>query len=173
MTSTTFTDINLEAFSLISKYILNNKNLSELDRNMIFNKLITSISPPSSNIYDLNINPLSIPEPHLKTACLYNQTMLTDVTIEEMIKVYKKRNIKYSPYVNIRQTSHIKSLSITDFPYKNQLSFIDSISKKEYFHLKTILGHLSLQDDMLGPIPIYCVVSVPKLDMFVTGDLNG
>jgi len=173
MTTIALSDNNLEVFSLISRYIQNNKNLSEQDKNMIINKLLTSISSPSVNIYDLHMNNPNLSNSIVLSTSLHNQTMLNDVSIEDMIRLYKKRHIKFKHELNIKPTSYIKSLPITDFPYKNQSSFINSISKKEYFHLKTILGHLSLQDDMLGPIPIYCVVSIQKLDMFVTGDSNG
>lgn len=174
MTSPTLTDINLEAFSLISKYILNNKNLSEDDKNMIFNKLLPSFPSQMTYIYDLNLNPLSINNSHVKSAFLHSQSTLIDSSIEEILSLYKKRRIKsnYNP-IKTKPISQINSLTSKHFPYKNQSSFLNSISKKEYFHLKTILGHLSLQDDMLGPIPIYCVVSIQKIDMFVTGDLNG
>lgn len=42
-----------------------------------------------------------------------------------------------------------------------------------YSHVKTILGHMTMQDDMLGPTPIYCVCNIPKLEIAVTGDSNG
>lgn len=174
MTSPTLTDINLEAFSLISKYILNKNNLSEDDKNMIFNKLLPSFPSPLTNIYDLNMNLLPINDSHVKSACLHSQSMLIDTSIEEILRFYKKKRIKteYFPK-KTKQISQKNSLFSKDFPLKNEFSFLNSISKKEFFHLKTILGHLSLQDDMLGPIPIYCVVSIQRLDMFVTGDLNG
>jgi hypothetical protein len=44
---------------------------------------------------------------------------------------------------------------------------------KSYKHVKTILGHMSIQDDMMQPIPIFCICSVEPLDMIITGGSNG
>lgn len=42
-----------------------------------------------------------------------------------------------------------------------------------YKHIKTILGHMSIQDDMMQPIPIFCICAVEPLDMIITGGSNG
>lgn len=66
-----------------------------------------------------------------------------------------------------------KSIKSNNIDFNQRDIFKLKFQEKNYSHVKTILGHMSLQDDMLGPVPIYCVLTIDKLDIVVTGDSNG
>jgi hypothetical protein len=162
---TNFSD-NFQVVALITKYIQSNSNFNEQETTNIMNKLLTNDNNEIVN-YDFNLNPL---DKNMKAFqdSLYHFHSLNDINLIEAINYYKT-NKKFNEFEkNIKTCS-----SLEPFDFKHKSAFLKKLNKKSYQHMKTILGHLSLQDDMLGPIPIYCVSSIEKLDMLVTGDSNG
>lgn len=67
----------------------------------------------------------------------------------------------------------INSRSFIDMKLCKNLKKINVENTYNYKHVKTILGHMSIENEMMQPAPIFCIASVEELDMFVTGDHNG
>lgn len=65
------------------------------------------------------------------------------------------------------------SRSLIDYRLGKTFKKINFENTYKYKHVKTLLGHMSIENDMMQPAPIFCISSVDELDMFVTGDHNG
>ena len=163
---TNFSD-NFQVIALITKFIQSNNNFTEQEKTQITKKLLSNDDNETIVNYDFNLSPLEKSNKTLEDS-LFHFYSLNDINLIDAISFFKS-NKKFNEFEkNIKTCSALEA-----FDFKHKSAFLKKLNKKTYQHMKTILGHLSLQDDMLGPIPIYCVSSVEKLDMLVTGDSNG
>ena len=83
---------------------------------------------------------------------------------------YKKKEIQNNMLLYQRNVN----LKVNKLYSKSGQSLYTSFEiSKDFNHMKTILGHMSLQNEMLQPIPIFCICSLEALDMVCTGDSCG
>lgn len=138
-------------------------------------------------IFDIDLLPCAFD----LSVSLNNYYALNNVNISEIMQAYSNSKIE-SNLVSLQpQPNRLANIpsnlplyqnsSLQFFPRVFGMNNSSKLSykgkeitpKPSYNHIKTILGHMTMQDDMLGPTPIYCVCNIPKLEIAVTGDSNG
>jgi hypothetical protein len=84
--------------------------------------------------------------------------------LDTNFQIKENNNTNYFKILQTSKTSH-KNISKPKF---------SSDSLKQMKHMKSVLGHISVQDtDIINPVPIYCICFSSNDQMIFTGDNNG
>jgi hypothetical protein len=79
---------------------------------------------------------------------------------------------KESPLFN--SFNHVRNSKLFD---RKNLKFKENLHDaklKSFKHMKSILGHIStIEDNIINPVPIYCVCYSDNNELIFTGDNNG
>ena len=81
------------------------------------------------------------------------------------------KNISSKININQNVFQKLKNLKLGD---NNIVPLMKKPSTLKYKHMKSILGHIQIQDgNLINPVAIYCLVYSNDGELFFTGDNNG
>jgi len=95
-----------------------------------------------------------------------------DDLMEMRSELQPKEIKKESPLLN--SFNQVRNSKLVD---RKKFKFIENLHDaklRSFKHMKSILGHIStIEDNIINPVPIYCVCYSENNELIFTGDNNG